>query len=85
MADFVPESTPTPETQTIQAEALAEIAQIVMSLPEENRTVIKMLTSGYSQTEIAKILGKSKAVISRRASKAVKVLAESGLQDCFHN
>ncbi|MFK7821351.1 MAG: RNA polymerase sigma factor [Planctomycetaceae bacterium] len=44
------------------------------SLPEEEKTVIKLLRSGYDGTEIAALLGLSPQAVSRRKQKAISRL-----------
>jgi RNA polymerase sigma factor (sigma-70 family) len=53
----------------------------IESLPDEEKTIIKLLRSGYDGIEIAALLGLSQQAVSRRKQKAISrlrsVLAQS--------
>lgn len=82
--DEIAERSPTGEPpqilDKIDVEAAADIhiliEQLVDSASDQERRIIKLLSEGYNQSEIARKLGVSQSTISRKIKKFKKFLSE---------
>jgi RNA polymerase sigma factor (sigma-70 family) len=66
------------EDEMIEAEASAQLQELIASLPVENQRLICLLRSGDNPAEIARKLGVSRSAISQRIASIRKVLQLSG-------
>lgn len=69
----------TPEDMVIENEEISAIQKALETLTPENRKVVALLGGGYSQAEIAKELGVSRAAVSIRVNLIAQKLAAQGL------
>ena len=73
----------TPEESVIEIETLEKIQEVILTLSPENQNIIRLLSVGKRQADIARGLGVSRATVCVRVGQIAGALTASGLSLSF--